>query len=87
MKQATHSAESRVPAESKLGSNAASPLQVLVVEFAPDMRATMHTTIALLGYAVVNEASAEAALAEIEGIKQLDVLMTDISLPANRALN
>ena len=31
-------------------------------------------------------ASAEAALAEIESIKQLDVLMTDISLPGQSGL-
>ena len=60
---------------------------MLVVENPPDMRATVHATIELLGYAVVSVASAEAALAEIESIKQLDVLMTDISLPGQSVLN
>lgn len=73
-------------AASNLSSNPARPLQVLVVEDAPDMRATVHATIELLGYAVVSVASAEAALAEIESIKQLDVLMTDISLPGQSGL-
>ena len=50
------------------------------------MRAIVHATIELLGYAVVSVASAEAALAEIESIKQLDVLMTDISLPGQSGL-
>lgn len=80
MKQPVHSVESPVPAASDLGLNMAQPLQVLVVEDAPDMRATVHATIEMLGHAVVSVPSAEAALAEIENIKQLDVLMTDISL-------
>ena len=50
------------------------------------MRVTVHATIELLGYAVVSVASAEAALAEIQSIKRLDVLMTDISLPGQTGL-
>ena len=66
--------------------NPALPPQLLVVKDAPDMRATVHATIGLLGYAVVSVASAKAALAEIGSIKRLDDLMTKISLPGQSDL-
>lgn len=86
MKQPVHCVETPFPAASNPGMKAACPLQVLVVEDAPDMRASAHAAIGLLGHAVVSAASAEAALAEIKNIKQLDVLMTDISLPGQSGL-
>lgn len=78
------------PAESSTAASSFSqphPVHVLVVEDAPDMRATVHETIELLGYAVLSVGSAEAALAEIERMDHLDVLITDISLPGKSGLD
>jgi len=63
-------------------SRNAKPATVLVVEDEPTVRALAESIIEALGYMILSAANAREAIALLEQDECIDILFTDINLPA-----